>query len=48
MIRDASNFSTDVALCGVVVNILDSGIIISKFEIHSSYYVHLRTNSVEY
>ena len=32
--------------CGVMVKVLDSGIVISEFEPQSRYYVHFRTNSL--
>ena len=31
--------------CGVVINVLDSDIVVSEFELQSRYYVHFRTNT---
>ena len=31
--------------CGVIVKVLDCGIIVRKFELQSGYYVHFRTNT---
>ena len=38
---------SDKCPCGVVANVLDCNIVVSKFELQSCYYIHLWTNTLE-
>ena len=33
-------------LCGVMIKVMNCGIVVSEFEIQSCYYVHYRTNTL--